>query len=102
MRAVHLLKRAGKEFVRNLSWMLAAFGPLAAILIFATSITLLGALPLIGIFVCAVALIITVLVLWSGAHDETKHSVGHQPGTSPDRGGDWFGGWGDGGGGGGW
>ena len=70
----HLLKRAGREFVRNLIWMLVAFGPLAAILIFATSLTLLGALPFVGIFVSVLAAIITVLTLWSGAHDETRLS----------------------------
>jgi uncharacterized membrane protein YgcG len=71
MRAVHLLKRAGREFVRNLLWMFVAFGLLVAILIFATSLTLVGALPLVGIFVSVMAAIVTVLTLWSGAHDET-------------------------------
>ncbi len=84
MRAVHLLKRAGREFVRNLMWMLVAFAPLAAILIFATTITLLGALPFFGIFVCAVAAIITVLTLWSGASDETLLRGNHV--TSEDSG----------------
>ncbi|MDQ5827256.1 MAG: hypothetical protein M3441_24100 [Chloroflexota bacterium] len=31
--AVHLLKRVGREFVRNLLWMLVVFGPLATILV---------------------------------------------------------------------
>jgi hypothetical protein len=116
MRAGHLLKRAGREFVRNLLWMVVDFGPLAAILIFATSITLVGALPFVGIFVCAVAAIITVFVLWSGAHDETLlsgnrgtgHESGHHSGGTYypgflDGGGAGDGGSGaDGGGGGGW
>ncbi len=65
-------------------WMLVAFAPLAAILIFATTITLLGALPLFGIFSSAVAAIITVLTLWSGAHDE--RILGGNSGTPEDSG----------------
>jgi hypothetical protein len=106
MRAVHLLnllKRAGKEFVRNLAWLLAAFGVLGVILVFATHLPLLGVLAFVGIFASVIAAIATVVALWSGAHDETFLSGrNHHPGSPPDRGGDWAGGgWGDGAGGGG-
>src|SRR3712207_4042374 len=78
MRAGHLLKRAGREFGRNLIWMVVAFGPLTAVLIFAPNITLLGAWPFVGIFVSSVAAPLTVLTLWSGAHDETLLSGNSQ------------------------
>ncbi len=65
MRAVHLLKRAGREFVRNSFWMLVAFGPLAAILIFFANLPILLALPYFGIIVSVIAAIIPVLELWS-------------------------------------
>jgi hypothetical protein len=71
MLAVQLLKRAGREFLRNLGWMLVAFGPLAAVLVFFAGVPLLGALPFVGIFVSVMAAIVTVLALWSGAHDDT-------------------------------
>jgi hypothetical protein len=38
----HLLKRASREFVRNVLWMLGGFGLLGAILVFATQLPLLG------------------------------------------------------------
>ncbi len=102
MRAVQLLKRAGREFVRNLIWMGVAFSPLAAIVIFATNITLVGALPFVGIFVCAVAAIVTVLTLWSGAHDEALQSAnwGMSPESAHSSGGTYYPGFLDGGGGG--
>jgi hypothetical protein len=71
MRGVHLLKRAGREFLRNLIWMAVAFGLLAAVLIFGAGLPLLGALPFVGIFVSVIAAITTLLTLWGGAHDGT-------------------------------
>jgi hypothetical protein len=40
MRDGHLLKRAGREFVRNLLWMAVVFGSLAAILAAVTELSL--------------------------------------------------------------
>ncbi len=68
MRGVHLLKRAGREFLRNLIWMAVVFGPLATILIVGAGLPLLGAWPFVGIFVSVIAAITTVLTLWRGAH----------------------------------
>jgi hypothetical protein len=99
MRDGHLLKRAGREFAKNLMWMAVVFGSLGAILVFATQLPLLGVAAFVGIFASAMAAIVTVLALWSGAHDEISLSGhNHHPGAPPDRGGDWAGvGWGDGG-----
>ena len=47
MRAANLLKRAGREFVKNLAWMLAVLGALGAILVFATQLPLLGVLAFV-------------------------------------------------------
>ena len=87
--------------------MLGVFGLLGAILVFATQLPLLGVAIYVGIFASVLASIVTVVALWSGAHEEEFLS-GHNPhpGTPPARGGDWAdGGWhgggGDGGGGGG-
>jgi hypothetical protein len=95
-------KRVGSEFVKNLLWMLAGFGALGGILVFATDLPLLGVVAFVGIFASVMAAVATVVVLWSGAHDETSLSGHnhHDPGVPPDRGGDWGGGgdW-DGGGG---
>jgi hypothetical protein len=100
--AGHLLKRASREFVRNMVWMLAVFGALAAILVFAINLPLLGMTAFVGIFVSVLAVIATVVVLWSGAHDETFLSGHNHPGEPPEgRGlGSWdSGGWGGAGGG---
>ena len=105
-RGGHLLKRASREFVRNVLWMLGVFGLLGAILVFATQLPLLGVAIYVGIFASVLAAIVTVVALWSGAHEEELLSGhNHLPGTPPGRGGDWAGGgWhgggGDGGGGG--
>ena len=98
----HLLKRGGREFVKNLAWMLAVFGSLGAILVFATQLPLLGVAAFVGIFASAMAAIVTVLALWSGAHEDTSPGGGHSyPGPLPaGGGGDWLGGGWDGGGGG--
>jgi fatty acid desaturase len=84
MRAVHLLKRGGRKFVRSLFWMLVAFGPLAAILIFFANLPILLALPYLVIFVSVLATITTALELWSGAQDEALLSANR--GMSPERG----------------
>ena len=70
MRAVHLLRRAGREFVRNLIWMLAVFGPLAAILVPTAHLPLLGVLAFVVVSVSVMAAILTMLVLWSGVDGE--------------------------------
>jgi uncharacterized membrane protein YgcG len=100
MRDGHLLKRAGREFAKNVIWMVVVFGSLAAILVAATDLPLVGAMAFVGVSVAVVAAIVTVVVLWSGARDETPLSGHDYPGSPPDRG-DWpsGGGW-DGGGGG--
>ena len=101
MRGVHLLKRAGREFLRNLIWMAVVFGSLAAILAAVTDLSLVGVMAFVGVCVAVMATIVTVIVLWSGAHDETPLSGRDFPAAPPDRGdlpgGGWDGG-GDGGG----
>ena len=106
MRDGHLLQRAGREFVRNLIWMVVVFGSLAAILAAATDLSLVGVMAFVGVSVAVMAAIVTVGVLWSGAHDEPRLGSHDHPGSPPKtRGGDWPGGWwesGGGGDGGGW
>jgi hypothetical protein len=98
----HLLKHAGREFAKNVIWMAVAFGSLAAILVAATDLPLVGTMAFVGVCVAVVAAIVTVVVLWSGARDETPLSGYDHPGAPPDRGdwpsGGWDGGGGDGGG----
>ena len=79
MRDGHLLKRAGREFVNNLAWMLVIFGSLGAILVFATQLPLLGVAAYVGISASAMAAIVTVftvLALWSGAYEDTSPGGG--------------------------
>ena len=96
MRSVHLLKQASGEFVKNIIWMLVVFRLLAATLVFGVGLPLLGVAVFVGVFASVMAAMATVVVLWSGAHEETFLSGhNHHPGASPDRGGDWA----DGGGG---
>jgi hypothetical protein len=99
MRDGHLLKRAGREFVRTLIWMLVVFGLLGAILVFATQLPLLGVAAFVGIFASAMAAIARVVVIWSGAHAETFLSGHHYPGVPHEGGGldHWDGGGGEGG-----
>ncbi len=108
MRAVHLLKRTSRKFVRNLFWMVVAFGPLATILIFFANLPLVMALPYFVVSVSVIAAIMTVLTLWSGASDEAFPSAnrGMSPENAHSSGGTYYpgfldGGGGDGGGGGG-
>jgi hypothetical protein len=44
----HLLKRAGREFARNLLWMAVVLGVLAAILVAATDLPLAGVMVFVG------------------------------------------------------
>jgi hypothetical protein len=98
----HLLKRAGTEFVGNLIWMAVVFGSLAAILAAVTDLSLVEVMAFVGVCVAVMAAIVTVVVLWSGAHEEPRPGGHADSGSPPEtRGGDWpGGGWWDGGGGG--
>jgi hypothetical protein len=88
MREGHLLKRAGREFVKNLIWMSVVFGLLAAVLVAATDLSLVGTMAFVGVCVTFVAAVVTVVVIWSGAYDERTRLGGHDsPGSPPDRGG---------------
>jgi hypothetical protein len=97
----HLLKRAGREFAKNIVWMAVVFGSMAAVLAAATDLSLIGLMAFVGVSVAVMAAIVTV-VLWSGAHDEPRFGGHDDPSSPPEtRGGDWpGGGWWDGGGGG--
>ena len=102
----HLMRRAGREFAKNLLWMVVAFGILAAILVASTSLPLVGAMAFVGAAAAVMAAIVTALVLGTNAHDEPPiggqqhYPGGYYPGEPPGPGGDWRdgGGW-DGGGG---
>jgi hypothetical protein len=59
----HPLKRVGRDFVRNLFWMLVIFGPLAAIFIIAAGVPLLRVVVVVGSFVAVVAAVVTLLAL---------------------------------------
>jgi uncharacterized membrane protein YgcG len=88
MRDGHLLKRAGREFAKNLLWMAVVFGLLAAVLAAATNLPLVGTMAFVGVCVAVVAAVVTVVVIWSGAYDERTRLGGHNsPGSPPDRGG---------------
>ncbi len=95
--AVHLLKRAGRDFVKNLAWMLVVFGSLVAILVLGVGLPLLWVSAFVGIGVFVMAAIPTVVVLGSGAHDEIFLRGHNHPGVPPEgRGlGSWDGGGGD-------
>jgi uncharacterized membrane protein YgcG len=99
----HLLRRAGREFAKNLLWMVVAFGALAAILVATTELPLVGAMAFVGAAAAVMAAIVTGVVIGSNAHAHDETPIGgqhHYPGGSPGPGGDWRdgGGW-DGGGG---
>jgi hypothetical protein len=84
----HLLKRAGREFARNLLWMAVVLGSLAAILVAATDLPLVGVMFFVVVFAAVMAAIVTVVVVWSGAYDESKRRGGNDsPGSPADRGG---------------
>jgi hypothetical protein len=84
----HLLKRAGREFAKNLLWMAVVLGSLAAILVAATDLPLVGVMFFVVVFAAVMAAMVTVVALWSGAYDETKGRGGNDsPGSPADRGG---------------
>jgi predicted signal transduction protein with EAL and GGDEF domain len=84
----HLLKRAGREFAKNLLWMAVVLGSLAAILVAATDLPLAGTIFFVGVFAAVMSAIVTMVAIWSGAYDETKRLGGHDsPGSPADRGG---------------
>jgi hypothetical protein len=85
----HLLRRAGREFVRNLIWMAVVFGSPAAILAASTDLSVVGVSAFVGVCVAVMAAIVTVGALWSGAHDETRLGGHDYPGSHPGHGGDW-------------
>ena len=62
-RARRSRKRAGKEFVRSLIWVLVAYASLAAILVFGANTPMGGVLIFGGIFVPVTAAFVTVVVL---------------------------------------
>ena len=88
MRDGHLLRRVGREFAKNLLWMVVAFGALAAILVATTDLPLVGTMAFVGAAAAVMAAVVTGVVLGSNAHDETPVGGHHHPGVSPDRG-DW-------------
>lgn len=112
-RGGHLPKRVGREFVRNLIWILVFIGPLGALLFFAAGTPLVGLLAFVGICVLPLTAIVTLVALWSGASDETLlrgyYGVEGEGGYTPRSGGGYgasdggpdYGGGFDGGGGGG-
>src|ERR671921_2615636 len=77
MRDGHLLKGAGREFVKNLLWMGVVFGLLAAVLVVATNLPLVGTMAFVGVCVAVMAAVVTVVGIWSGAYDETTRLGGH-------------------------
>lgn len=78
----HLLRRAGREFVKNLLWMGVVFGLLAAVLVVATSLPLVGTMAFVGVCVAVAATVVTVVAIWSGAS-------GSPPARSDGPGGGW-------------
>ncbi len=106
MRDGHLMRRAGREFAKNLLWTAGAFGILAAIVVASTSLPLVGAMAFVGTAAAAAAVLAAI---WTALVLVTETPIGggaaHHPGWSPgpgrDRGGWDGGGAGDGGGGGG-
>jgi hypothetical protein len=51
-------------------------------------LSLVGTMAFVGFFLAVMAAIVTVVVIWSGAYDETRRLGGHDyPGSPPDRGG---------------
>ena len=95
MRDGHLLQRVGREFVKNLVWMVVVFGALGANLVAATDLSLVGVTVFVGAFVAVLAAIMTGVAFWSDAQEDTSPGGGHShPESPPDRG-DWpsGGGW---------
>jgi len=78
----HLLQRAGRELVKNLLWMGVVFGVLAAVLVLAMNLPLVGTMAFVGGCVAVVAAVVTAVTIWSG-----------DPSSPPDRGDGPGGGW---------
>jgi hypothetical protein len=96
MRDGHLLKRVGREFVKNAIWMVVVFGALGAILVAATDLPLVGVMVFVGAFVAVLAAIMTGVAFWIRAPDGTTRLGGHDyPSSPPDRGDRSGGGWDD-------
>ena len=68
--AVGFRKRAGKEFARNLMWLLAVFGLLAAVSVLVAGVPPLGALAFVGFFVPVVAGVRSGVAHWGRAEGE--------------------------------
>ena len=66
MRGGRFPRRAGREFARNLMWLLAVFGLLAAVSVLVAGVPPLGALAFVGFFVPVVAGVVTVVAPWGG------------------------------------
>jgi uncharacterized membrane protein YgcG len=111
----HLLRRAGRKFVRNLVWWAVFFGvPVAILAAAVANFYLVGVLAFVGACVTVFAATMTVGELWSGAPDEPTLGSHDSPSPYPEHrelntheaypsnwhGGGWDGGGGDGGGGG--
>jgi hypothetical protein len=69
----HLLRRAGREFVKNLIWLAVVIGVPAVILAAVTDLYLVGVSAFVGASVTVLAALVTVGALWSGASDETPN-----------------------------
>jgi uncharacterized RDD family membrane protein YckC len=96
MRDGHLLKRAGKEFAKNLIWMAVVLGLLVAVLAATTDLPLVGTMAFVGVFAAVMAAIMTVVAIWSRAPDGATRFGGHDnPSSPPDPGGRSGGGWDD-------
>jgi hypothetical protein len=70
------------------------FGTLGVILVAATDLPLVGVMAFVGACVAVMVAIVTGVVCWSSAHDESSPGGRRYPGSPPDRG-DWpdGGGW---------
>jgi hypothetical protein len=104
----HLLRRAGRKFVRNLVWWAVFFGvPVAILAAAVANFYLVGVLAFVGACVAVFAATMTVGELWSGAPDEPTLGSHDSPSPYPEHRelntheaypSNWHGGW-DGGGG---
>jgi hypothetical protein len=79
----HLLRRADREFLRNLIGMAVVFGSPAVILATVTDLYLVGVSAFVGASVTVLAALVTVGALWSGAPDEPPLHGHDYPGSHP-------------------
>jgi uncharacterized membrane protein YgcG len=80
-----LLKRAGKEFLRTLTWFFVAYAPLAAILTVFAGVPLREVLVFGGVFVPVLAAVITALIAWGGGPGDFQprdSHLDHHPGSA--------------------